>query len=88
MNIMLLIAFGTFLYYFLLGLLICIVYFVIGSIVAGAFKVDEFNDFAYFILLWPIALVAYLFLVLISFSLTIGDKLSNKLEKLIFREKK
>ena len=72
---------------FLLGLLICIVYFVIGSIVAGAFKVDEFNDFAYFILLWPIALVAYLFLVLISFSLTIGDKLTNKLEKLIFREK-
>ena len=72
---------------FLLGLLICIVYFVIGSIVAGAFKVDEFNDFTYFILLWPIALVAYLFFVLISFSLTVGDKLSNKLEKLIFREK-
>ena len=72
---------------FLLGLPICIAYFVIGSIVAGAFKVDEFNDFAYFILFWPIALVAYLFFVLISFSLTIGDKLSNKLEKLIFREK-
>ena len=72
---------------FLLELLICIVYFVIGSIVAGAFKVDEFNDFTYFILFWPIALVAYLFFVLISFSLTIGDKLSNKLEKLIFREK-
>lgn len=72
----------------LIELLICIVYFVIGSVVAGAFKVDEFNDFAYFVLFWPIALAAYLFLVLISFSLTIGDKLSDKLTKLIFREKK
>lgn len=72
----------------LLGILICVVYFTIGSIVAGAFKADEFNDFAYFVLFWPIALAAYLFLVLITFSLTIGDKLSDKLAKLIFREKK
>lgn len=72
----------------LIGLLICIVYFMIGSVVAGAFKVDEFTDFAYFVLFWPIVLVAYLFLVLISFSLNIGDKLSDKLAKLIFREKK
>lgn len=72
----------------LLGILICIVYFMIGSVVAGAFKVDEFIDFAYFVLFWPIALVAYLLLVLISFALTTGDKLGDKLGKLIFWEKK
>lgn len=72
----------------LIGLLICIVYFVIGFVIAGICKANEINDVIMFALLWPISLVAYLFFILISFSLTVGDKLSNKLNKLIFREKK
>ena len=72
----------------LIGLLICIVYFVIGFVIAGICKANEINDVIMFALLWPISLAAYLFLVLISFAFTVGDKLIDELAKLIFREKK
>lgn len=72
----------------LLGISIAIVYFMFGFFIAGIFEADEFFDIFLAALFWPIILVLYVFLNLVTFSFNLGDKLGDKLNKLIFREKK
>lgn len=72
----------------LLGISVAVVYFMIGFIVAGIFKVDESFDVILSAFLWPIMVSIYAIVILVTFSFSLGDKLGNKLNKLIFREKK
>ena len=71
----------------LLGISIAVVYFTIGFFIAGIFEADEFFDIFLAALFWPIILVLYVLLNLVIFSFNLGDKLGDKLNKLIFREK-
>lgn len=72
----------------LLGISIGIAYFMIGFIIAGIFKADEFFDVILAALFWPIMLVLYVLMILVTFSFSLGDIIGDKLGKLIFREKK
>ena len=72
----------------LLRISVAVVYFMIGFLIAGIFEADEFFDIFLAALFWPIILVLYVLLNLVTFSFNLGDKLGDKLGKLIFREKK
>ena len=72
----------------LLEISIVVVYFMIGFLIAGIFEADGFFNIFLAALFWPIILVLYVLLNLVTFSFSLGEKLGNKLDKLIFREKK